>query len=62
MLRVEAVDGKSSGKDRTGTHHPGLQYEPGNILISEYFDNDPRTECSRGLHVFLTREEAESWK
>jgi hypothetical protein len=61
MLRVETITGQSNGKPRTGTHHPELQYEPGVVLSCDNFDPDPRIECSRGLHVFLTREEAESW-
>ena len=62
MLRVEEISGVSNGKTRTGTHHAGLAYEPGAVLTCDDFDPDPRVECSRGLHVFLTREEAEEWQ
>ena len=61
MLRVEEVTGVSNGQPRTGTHHAGMCYEPGAVLTCDDFDLDPRVECSRGLHVFLTREEAEEW-
>ena len=60
-LRVEEVSGRSNGRPRTGTHHAGLIYEPGVVLECVDFDADPRVECSRGLHVFRTREEAEEW-
>ncbi len=61
QLRVEEVTGLSNGLARTGTHRPGLVYEPGATLVCDDFDPSPLTECSRGLHVFLTREEAEAW-
>ena len=61
MLRVEEISGTPNGGRRTGTHHAGLLYEPGAVLECADFDPDPRVECSRGLHVFLTREEAEEW-
>ena len=60
-LRVKAVFGVPNGQPRTGTHHAGLLYEPGSVLSCDSFDPDPRMECSGGLHVFLTREEAEEW-
>jgi hypothetical protein len=61
-LCVEQVEGKNlNGGERTGTHHPGVLYEPGAVLTCDDFDPDPRVECSRGLYVFLTRGEAQSW-
>jgi hypothetical protein len=61
ILRVEHISGVANGNARTGTHHPGPSYEPGAVVTCENFDPDPRIECSGGLHVFLTREEAEAW-
>jgi hypothetical protein len=61
MLRVEQITGKPNSGERTGPYHPGLIYELGAVLSCEDFDPDPRVECSRGLHVFLTHAEAETW-
>ena len=61
MLRVEAIDGVANGQPRTGTHRAGLDYQIGAVLSVDDFDPDPRVECSRGLHVWLTRDEAEAW-
>ena len=38
-----------------------FEYKPGKIVRAKDFDPDPRVECSRGIHFFLTREEAESY-
>ncbi len=61
LLRVEHISGTPNGKPRTGTHYPGYRYEVGNVLRCNDFDPDPRVECSRGFHVWLTKEEAEEW-
>ena len=55
------IDGTPNGQPRTGTHHAGLDYQVGAVLSVDDFDPDPRVECSRGLHVWLTRDEAEAW-
>lgn len=60
-LRVEEVSGAPNGRARTGPHYAGLLYEPDAVLVCDDFDPSPLRECSRGLHVFLTREEAEEW-
>jgi len=60
-LVVGEISGTPNGRPRTGTHNPGLDYQPGAVLSVSDFDPDPRVECSRGLHVWLTREEAEAW-
>jgi hypothetical protein len=38
-----------------------FEYKPGAILIPDKWDNDPRVECSHGIHFFLTRKEAENY-
>lgn len=45
----------------TGTHYQGLIYETGAILEVEDFDDDIRVECTKGIHFFITRKEAEEW-
>jgi len=60
-VRVIAVRGPRGVGRRTGLLYPGVLYEPGASLRVDDFDPDPRAARSRGLHVFLTREEAEVW-
>ena len=36
-------------------------YIPGQITKPDSYDDDPRIECSHGIHFFLTRKEAEEW-
>lgn len=36
-------------------------YKPGIEVIPDLWDNDPRVECSHGIHFFLTRKEAEEY-
>ena len=37
-------------------------YEPGKTVIPAAWDNDPRVECSSGIHFFITRKEAEEYE
>jgi len=37
------------------------KYAPGETVRPDSFDPDPRIECSRGIHFFITREEAEAY-
>jgi hypothetical protein len=45
----------------TGPNYPGLEYRVGKIVAPDAYDPDIRIECSHGIHVFLTRSEAENW-
>jgi hypothetical protein len=36
-------------------------YSTGARVVPDSFDDDPRNECSNGIHFFITREEAEAW-
>jgi hypothetical protein len=38
-----------------------FEYKPGVILVPDEWDNDPRVECSHGIHFLLTRKEAENY-
>ena len=40
--------------------HDGTLYAPGFIAPDKYND-DPRVECSHGIHFFITRQEAEDY-
>jgi hypothetical protein len=47
--------------DATGPNYGGLIYETGAELVVKDFDDDIRVECTRGIHFFMTRKEAEEW-
>lgn len=38
-----------------------LKYRVGDIVTVDDFDDDVRVHCSRGVHFFITRAEAEAW-
>jgi hypothetical protein len=42
-------------------HDPQFAYAPGQVIVPDEWDNDPRVECSHGIHFFLTRKEAEQF-
>ena len=43
------------------TEHGATIYGVGEITRANGWDEDRWTECSAGIHFFLTREEAEAW-
>jgi hypothetical protein len=53
---VEVLEGK--GKSQ---HDPTWEYSPGKIMTEPDYDPDIRVECSKGIHFFLTKEEAENY-
>ena len=36
-------------------------YHKGEVIYADKFDPDIRTECTNGIHFFMTKEEAEQW-
>ena len=36
-------------------------YNKGEVIYADKFDPDIRTECTNGIHFFMTKEEAEQW-
>jgi len=48
------------GDGSSGTHYKTLEYVEGDTLEVEY-DSDIRIECTKGIHFFMTRREAEEW-
>ena len=48
------------GDGSSGTHYKSLEYVEGETLEVEY-DSDIRIECTKGIHFFMTRREAEEW-
>ena len=55
---VVVLDGEGLGG--TGTHYCSINYDKGFISCGDY-DGDIRVECTKGIHFFMTREEAEEW-
>ena len=53
----------SDGSDFAVSLHDGnFIYRVGELVTVEDFDEDRWNECSRGIHGFLTRHEAEMWE
>ena len=44
-----------------GKHDLKTIYEIGKIVRPDSYDPDPLTECSNGIHFFLTKQEAKDW-
>jgi hypothetical protein len=47
--------------DGLSFHDESFQYRIGEIVRPDKFDQNPLTECSSGIHFFLTKEEAEKY-
>ena len=43
-------------------HTTEFRYLPGETVRPDYYDDDPRIECSHGIHFFRTRKEAEEYR
>jgi hypothetical protein len=50
-----AVEGFSGGQ------HGRLRFAGGDTVLPDKWDSNPMEECSHGLHVFITRAEAEAY-
>jgi len=37
------------------------EYREGQVTRPDSYDDDPRVDCTHGIHFFFTREEAEEW-
>ena len=53
---VEVLEGTGSSE-----YWPFVHYSPGCRAEADCYVDDPRVECSHGIHFFLTREEAERY-
>jgi hypothetical protein len=49
------------GVGGTGTHYQGFVYDEGAELFCEDYDDDIRVECTKGIHFFMTIDEAKEW-
>ncbi len=58
---VLSVEGLEPGRSVTSNRDIGFEYKAGATVYPDSYDDDPRVECTHGIHFFLTREEAEEW-
>ena len=56
---VEVIGGEGVGG--TGTNYEGITYNLGVIDCPDY-DPDIRIECTKGIHFFMTEQEAQEWQ
>jgi hypothetical protein len=65
--RAQVIGIYRKGESRICAHpvnsdrDPQFIYSLGSFVEEPKYDPDIRVECSRGIHFFLTREEAEAW-
>jgi len=59
--RAEWVEVLEAPKNSRSIHDFNTVYRVGEIVRSDKYDDDPRVECTHGIHFFLTREEAENY-
>jgi hypothetical protein len=57
--KVKVVSGDGVGG--SSPTHGNLVYEKGAVLVADKFDDDFTTECTNGIHFFMSYEEAESY-
>ena len=56
---LEISNGEKSALN--GTHDKKIEYKVGERVTADKWDEDFRSECSHGIHFFITRIEAEDW-
>jgi hypothetical protein len=57
VLAITSVDG-SETFDAGASKHNGLAYLVGHVTHPDKYDDDPRVECTSGIHFFITKQEA----
>ena len=57
--KVKVISGEGCGG--SSPTRGNLVYEKGATVEADSFDPDIRTECSNGIHFFMTKKEAEEW-
>lgn len=61
---AEIIDLKPSYTSNSNVTYLGrgiFEYEVGKVVVPDSWDSDPREICTHGIHVFLTRKEAEAY-
>ena len=63
VLDIQSLDGKAKGlKSAKSTYDPDFVYNLGDTVEIKNFDDDRKNECSRGIHFFITRQEAVDYR
>jgi hypothetical protein len=60
--RAEWVEVLEAPKDGRGNHDSLTVYRAGETVRPDKYDDDPRVECTHGIHFFLTKAEAEEYR
>lgn len=55
------MSGGSDATSAAGKHNKSTIYTVGEITRPDSYNDDPRLDCTNGIHFFLTKEEAEEW-
>ena len=59
VLEIQNVDGSKANIDVVhSTCDPSFQYKTGQIVEEPKYDNNRFSECSKGIHFFINRQEA----
>jgi hypothetical protein len=61
VLSIETADGKKA-KTGYGLHQDEFVYTASKIVRPDSYNDDPRIECSNGIHFFITKQEAQNYK
>ena len=57
--KVVVLGGEGVGG--TGPNYKTITYNEGETIVCEDYDGDIRVECTKGIHFFMTEEEARKW-
>ena len=60
ILKIWNAEGKPR-KTAEGWKKKDFVYRVGEIAKPDKYNDDPRIECSHGIHFFITKEEAKAW-
>lgn len=60
-VRVVAASRETPDGVYHSKHDREFTYRVGDVASVDDFDADPRVECTRGIHFFMTRQEAEDY-
>ena len=58
VLSITDIEGNDAGTEAASDHDKGFVYRVGETVEVKDFDPDRWSECSTGIHHFITREEA----
>jgi len=60
-VKVIEAFGVEDGQEIRSTYDSNFLYRVGKKVSVEDFDDDIRVECTKGIHFFITRKEAEQY-